>query len=117
MPKERDDNLKPFEFGSSHPATFTSTKRSQRGWLIGAVVVLSLCAAGSYLWIFDRPRVERWLRDTPLAPPPTVTTIYKWQDVNGNWNLTDTPPAAGVTYETLHMRSDTNVMPLVPRDE
>jgi len=81
------------------------------------LILLALVAViGGYLYL--NPSVwQEWLKGTPLEPPARVTQLYKWRDAAGQWQITDTPPAAGIAYEVLEYRSDTNVMPLVPRDE
>lgn len=80
------------------------------------IILLILAAAGGYLYL--HPEVwQKWVKDTPLEPPPTVTHLYKWRDDNGQWQVTDRPPPPGIEYEKLIYHSDTNVMPLVPKDE
>lgn len=81
------------------------------------VVLLSIVALLVAWFYFDPGSRQQWLAGTPLAPEPVITTVYKWRDDNGEWQLTDKPPAAGVGYERLQYHSDTNVMPLVPRSE
>lgn len=83
-------------------------------WFIALLIIVAILAVWLY---FDRGARQQWLADTPLAPEATITTVYKWRDDDGRWQLTDQPPAAGVGYERLQYHSDTNVMPLVPRIE
>ena len=40
-----------------------------------------------------------------------TTTVYKWRDTSGNWQITDSPPPAGISFKTLEYQSNTNVMP------
>ena len=40
-----------------------------------------------------------------------TTTVYKWRNKAGRWQITDHPPPAGISYETLEYQSDTNLMP------
>ena len=40
-----------------------------------------------------------------------TTTVYKWRDAKGNWQITDHPPPTGIHFETLEYQSNTNVMP------
>jgi len=40
-----------------------------------------------------------------------TTTVYKWRDKTGRWQITDHPPPAGISYETLKYQNDTNLMP------
>lgn len=44
-----------------------------------------------------------------------VSTGYKWQDKSGAWQLTQTPPAEGIPYETVKVRDDWNVMDVPER--
>ena len=43
--------------------------------------------------------------------------IYKWRDENGAWQLTDTPPPAGIEFEVSDYREDVNVLPVPPGAE
>lgn len=79
-------------------------------------VLLIIIAAAVWLYV-DTDTRQKWLGNTVLAPAAGVTTVYKWRDEQGNWQITDEPPAGGVDYERLQYASDTNVMPLVPDDE
>jgi hypothetical protein len=78
-----------------------------------ALVILIAAAAGGYLYL--HPEVIRpLLQGTPLALPPAETKLYKWRDATGQWQVSDTPPGAGVKYEILQYRSDVNVVPALP---
>lgn len=113
---ESDKPPQDFEFGPSHPPTVLGTQGSSGlWWKLILVVALVLSAGGGYLYVNPKLAAE-WLEHTPFAPAPSVTTVYKWQDAEGNWQITDRPPA-GVEYQTLQYRSDTNVMPLAPADD
>ena len=81
------------------------------------VVVLGL---GAYAWLNPEfaDQVDGSLRDMNVKSK--TTTVYKWRDANGNWQITDQPPADGIKYETLEYHRDANVMPadrFVGRDE
>ena len=80
------------------------------------ILVLVIAAFAGWLY-FDTDARQRWLGGTPLEPVASVTTVYKWQDEQGNWQITDEPPPDGVEYERLEYHSDTNVMPLVPKEK
>jgi len=83
------------------------------------VILFILCllaVLAGYLYL--HPDVwQKWVKGTPLEPAPTTTNLYKWQDENGQWQVSDTKPASGTEYEILQYKSDTNVMPLVPRED
>jgi len=44
------------------------------------------------------------------------TTVYKWRNDLGELQLTQTPPPEGTPYDEVKVRSDTNVIPGVERD-
>lgn len=79
-------------------------------------LILIIAALAGWLY-FDADARQKWLADTPLEPAASVTTVYKWRDEQGNWQITDEPPPAGIEYEQLEYHGDTNVMPLVPKDK
>lgn len=113
---QRDSQLKPFDFGTGEEVTETPPRRS-RGWLLLLLLIVVLLGAGAaYLWYFDRDRAHRWLEKAPGLPGFSVTTAYKWRDAKGNWQITDNPPAEGIPYETIRVRSDVNIVPSVKED-
>lgn len=113
-----DENLKPFDFGSGHPVTAQSAGRGVPGWVIFLLLVLLvLGGGGAYLFYFDRDLGQKLLDKSPIKPPVSVTTAYKWKDAEGNWQITDHPPPGSTPYETLKIRSDANVIPSIPRTD
>lgn len=93
----RDDKYQQFEFADTSP---------RRSWNVPWKILLALAvlgAAAAWVWHFERPRLEQALEGTPLetAPLPATARVYKWQDANGAWNLTDRPPPAGTPYEIV----------------
>ena len=113
----RDDEPRNFEFGPSHPATPVQATGSGGRVIAIILMVVILIAGGAYFYYYERDLAGKLLKDTPLELSPTVTTVYKWQDAEGNWQITDRRPTGGIAYEVLEYNSDTNVMPLVPRDK
>ena len=107
----RDPHGKPFSFGAV-PGAASPRRRSVPGWvkLTLAASVVSAAAIG-YLYFVDPGLGRELLGDPPIAPPPAVTTAYKWRDERGNWQLTDRPPPEGTPYETIEASSDANIMP------
>jgi len=75
------------------------------------LIGLCLGAGAAYVYYFERDLAVRWLKNTPLEPKATVTTLYKWRDAQGSWQITDRQPPAGTRYEVLKYRSDANILP------
>ncbi|RKZ65190.1 MAG: hypothetical protein DRQ48_11850 [Gammaproteobacteria bacterium] len=80
------------------------------------ILLIALSGAGAYLYL--NPDVwQPWVKDTPLEPAPTKTQVYKWQDANGQWQITDHPPTGKTPYENLEYTSDANIVPSIPVDD
>ena len=111
----RNDDRQPFSFGVEPDAGAPRRRRAVPGWLkLSALIAAVAAAAAGYLYLVDPELGRRLLRGTPaasLAPPPAVTTVYKWRDATGSWQLTDRPPPAGTPYETVQARGARNVIP------
>ena len=39
-----------------------------------------------------------------------TTTVYKWQDADGEWHFSNTPPPQGIASQVQTYRTDTNVI-------
>lgn len=79
-------------------------------------VLVILAIAGAYLYL-NPEKWKKWVKGTPLEPAPTVTQMYKWKDADGQWQISDRPPDAGIQYEVLKYSSDTNVMPSLQQEQ
>ena len=65
-------------------------------------------------YVYQDPKLSRKIEKEVkqiLPAQPQTTTVYKWKDKAGQWQITDHPPPAGISYETLQYQSDTNIMP------
>jgi len=80
------------------------------------VLLIVLSGAGAYLY-FNPDVWQPWVKGTPLQPAPTKTQVYKWQDENGQWQITDRPPGGKIPYEILEYSSDANIVPAIPLDD
>jgi hypothetical protein len=79
-------------------------------WLL---LILALAAAAFYRF---QPETFRQLQQQiPAIGPDTKTNrLYQWRNERGEWQITDTPPPAGVPYSQQDYRSDVNVLPAPP---
>ncbi len=77
-------------------------------WFLGIVILIGGGVFGYwYLHPQEAPAVVRnHLPDSVHQLPP----IYKWQDDQGRWQVSDQPPQDR-PYETVVYRRDMNVMP------
>ena len=46
-----------------------------------------------------------------VAPELNQSTLYKWQNSKGEWQITDKPPSKGISFTTITSQDQVNVMP------
>ncbi len=90
--------LKPFETPSMKKVLF----------------ILAAILTAVVWYVYHDPQLSREVQKEvkQLIPSETkTTTVYKWRDKAGRWQITDHPPPAGTRYETLEYQNNTNIMP------
>ena len=74
--------------------------------------LIVLVAAGAAVFHYYPEQVESILGRTPLKElVETSKPVYQWRDENGQWHVTDKPPAQGIPYEVKQYALDANVLP------
>jgi hypothetical protein len=81
--------------------------------LFWMLLIVALAAA---LYLYFSPETARHLKEQLPQPDFTHKTdrLYKWRNETGEWQITDTPPPAGIEYQQLDYRDDVNVLPVPP---
>ena len=46
-----------------------------------------------------------------VAPELNKSTLYKWKNSKGEWQITDSPPSKGTSFTTITSQDQINVMP------
>ena len=46
-----------------------------------------------------------------VVPELNNSTLYKWKNKDGEWQVTDKPPVKGIPYTTVSSQDQTNIMP------
>jgi hypothetical protein len=79
--------------------------------VLAVIVVALLAVLALIVW---KPELANELRASlPAAMGKApANRIYKWQDAEGNWQVSNRPPAQGVQYETREYDANVNVLPL-----
>ena len=79
-------------------------------------VLLAIALIGG-IYLYQDPELREQLEDlsSEAGLSKKTTSVYKWQNSRGEWQLTDQPPPEGIEYETLDYREDVNVLPLPPQ--
>jgi len=79
-------------------------------------VLLAIALIGG-IYLYQDPELREQLEDlsSEAGLSKKTTSVYKWQNSQGEWQLTDQLPPEGIEYETLDYREDVNVLPLPPQ--
>jgi len=78
------------------------------------LLILAAVLTAVVWYVYHDPRLSSKVqKDIKQLIPreQKTTTVYKWRDTSGNWQITDQPPPAGTRFEILEYQSNTNVMP------
>jgi hypothetical protein len=78
------------------------------------LLILAAVLTGIGLYVYLDPHLSRQLENSVREALPgqsPSSQVYKWRDRQGQWQITDRPPAEGVPYEVLEYDHDANLMP------
>ncbi len=79
------------------------------------LAALAAAALAGY-WYFEPQSRPSWLSDRLPVAPGAEVKLYRWQNEQGQWQVSDAPPPDGIDYEVVSYRHDTNVMPAPETD-
>ena len=89
--------------------------RADKGRFLWALALLAaLGGLGGYFFLFPESLPE-WAAKTSIGRDLQTTTVYKWQDASGAWQVSDQLPPAGTEYQVEKYTPDANVLPLPPQ--
>ena len=76
-------------------------------------IILIGVIAGTAFYIYQDKSLQKKLvgKVHQVAPELNRSTLYKWQNSKGEWQITDKPPAKGITFTTVTSQDQINVMP------
>ena len=49
-----------------------------------------------------------------VAPELNNSTLYKWKNSKGEWQISDKPPRKGIAFTAITSQDQVNVMPSLP---
>ena len=73
------------------------------------ITVVTLIAA--YIYQDDVIRTKLLGKVHQVVPEINKSTLYKWQNSKGEWQVTDRPPKKGIAFTTITAQDQINVMP------
>jgi hypothetical protein len=75
------------------------------------IVLAVLIGGAAYVYLNPELRHETQQKVDKLTGQDQSRTLYRWQDADGQWQITDIPPRQGTPYETLRYDTEANVIP------
>lgn len=75
------------------------------------LIFLCVIAAVSFYIYQDKALQSKLMGKVhQVAPELNQSTLYKWQNNKGEWQITDKPPAKGVAFTTVNSQDQINVI-------
>ncbi len=75
-------------------------------------ILLSIIAtAALYLYLDDALFTKLMGKVHQVAPELNKSTLYKWKNSKGEWQITDKPPHKGIIFTTITSQDQINIMP------
>ncbi|MDX1571078.1 MAG: DUF4124 domain-containing protein [Xanthomonadales bacterium] len=91
--------------------------KSGRLWGLMLAAILIAGAGLAVHWYFKPAQRPGWVADYVPTDPAAEVILYRWKDEAGQWVLSSEPPPAGVEYEEVSYRHDTNVLPATQTED
>ena len=78
--------------------------------------ILLIVIITTALYIYQDESLQKKLlgKVHQLAPELNNSTLYKWQNNKGEWQISDKPPRKGITFTTITSQDQINIMPSSP---
>ena len=75
------------------------------------IILLSIIGLTAF-YIYQDKNLQKNLMGKvhEVAPELNQSTLYKWQNNKGEWQITDKPPASGISFTTISSQDQINVM-------
>lgn len=75
------------------------------------ILLCILATAALYIYQDEALQTKLMGKVHQVAPELNKSTLYKWQNSKGEWQVTDKPPAKGIPFTTITSQDQINVMP------
>ena len=76
-------------------------------------LILLVLIASTALYVYQDETLQKKLlgKVHQVAPELNNSTLYKWQNNKGEWQISDKPPLKGIPFTTITSQDQVNVMP------
>lgn len=75
------------------------------------ILLIILCTTGLYIYQDQILQNKLMGKLHQVAPELNQSTLYKWRNNKGEWQVTDKPPSKGTPFATISSQDQINIMP------
>lgn len=75
------------------------------------ILLAVITTAGLYVYQDEALQEKLMGKVHQVAPKLNQSTLYKWQNDKGEWQITDKPPRKGISFSTISSQDQINVIP------
>ena len=75
------------------------------------ILLTVVTTASLYIYQDDGLKDKLLSKAHQVAPELNSSTLYKWQNSKGEWQISDKPPSKGIKYTIISSQDQINVMP------
>jgi hypothetical protein len=80
------------------------------------IIFLVIIATSVVALAYYNPSFKHWLLQSS-GKLQDKSIVYKWQDANGQWQVSNQPPPAGTPFTKQEYLHDSNVLPSITEPE
>ena len=75
--------------------------------------ILAIIAVAIGILAYQDPDIKKWVMKS-VGQEQDSSKLFKWKDTDGNWQISNTPPANGIPYTEQEYLHNTNIVPPLP---
>ena len=79
------------------------------------ILISIILTASLYIYQDEALQVKLMGKVHQIAPELNQSTLYKWKNSKGEWQITDKPPHKGIDFTTISSQDQVNIMPSPPK--
>lgn len=76
-----------------------------------SILFIVIAVASFFIYQDDALRTKLISKVHQVAPELNQSTLYKWKNSKGEWQITDKPPHKGIVFTTISSQDQINIMP------
>ena len=76
-----------------------------------SILFIVIAVASFFIYQDEALQTKLMSKVHQIAPELNQSTLYKWKNSKGEWQITDKPPHKGIVFTTISSQDQINIMP------